>query len=306
MVRKLFLILLTAIVISCTCCYSPQYTARVLLWQDSDYDDWKKFKSVTIKKSSNPSPFKASSATKTSNAYKKLSKLTGQDFDQFLESKGTYSFLVIRNDSILLEKYFRNSDKSTLQNTFSISKSILSLAVLKATQVGYIKSLEDPITDYIPELMKRDPRFEKIMIKDLLKMKSGIKYSDKVSFPWINKDNPMTYYHPNLRKVAIHKTRIDHEPDSKFVYNNYNPLLLGIIMERTTQHSFSDFVETHIWSKIGTEYEAKWSTDEKGFEKLESGFMATPIDLAKIGRLILKKPFSEQPNNLRSRITKKI
>jgi len=269
-------------------CYSPKYTYRVLAWQDSDYDDWKKFDSNPITPGKQAFQFHQSNEQISKGELDKLVGITGEnDFLQFLKERGTYSFLVIRNDSILVENYFSQNKRENLQNTFSVSKSILSLAIIKAIELGYIKSTNESITTYIPELLDRSKNFEKITIGDLLRMKSGIKYSPKTNFPWLNRDSPMTYYHPNLRKVALKKTKIEKTPNTEFLYNNYNPLILGLIMERATKKKLSLFIEEHFWKRIGAEFEARWSTDERGFEKMESGFMATPIDMAKIGRLIL-------------------
>jgi len=282
---SLMFILLTTILLSC---YSPKYTYRVLVWQDSDYDDGDKFKANQINIGQEIFRFHQATIEQSKEELRKLNGLIKQnDFIDFLKKRGTYSFLVIRNDSILVESYFNQCNRESLQNTFSISKSILSLAVTKAIELGYIENTKESITLYIPELLERNKQFEKITIADLLKMKSGIKYSSKTGFPWLNRDGPLTYYHPNLKNVAIKKVKIEKEPNTEFLYNNYNPLLLGLIMERATKIKLSEFVEEHIWKEIGAEFAAKWSTDENEFEKMESGFMATPIDLAKVGRLIL-------------------
>lgn len=274
----------------CTSCYSPRYTYRVLVWQDSDYDDGKKFGYSKINKSQVAFQFaKADEEQSKKELIRLTSNVEKADFIQFLKDRGTHSFLVVRNDTILFEKYFEGDNRETLQNTFSVSKSILGLAVSKAIELGYIESTEESITKYIPELTNRNEDFDKITIGHLLTMKSGIKYSSKMGFPWLNRDNVISYYHPNLRKVALKKTEITKESNTEFQYNNYNPLLLGLIMERATKTKLSKFIETHIWTKIGTEFDARWSTDEKEFEKMESGFMATPIDMAKIGRLVLQK-----------------
>lgn len=288
--QKKLLILILGFAVSCTSCYSPRYTYRVLFWQQSDYDDGEKFKYATINKSVEPFYFNKSDEGQSEKELVRLTSIVkNNNFIEFLKERGTYSFLVIRNDSILIEEYFKNNTKEVLQNTFSVSKSILGLAVAKAIELGYIKDTNEPITKYVPELSKRNKNFNKITIGDLLRMKSGIEYSPKTSFPWLNRDNVMTYYHPNLRKVAINKTTIEKEPNKEFLYNNYNPLLLGLAMERATKMKLSKFIENHIWSKIGTEFDARWSTDEREFEKMESGFMASPIDMAKIGRLLLQK-----------------
>jgi CubicO group peptidase (beta-lactamase class C family) len=155
-----------------------------------------------------------------------------------------------------------------------------------AIDQGLIGSVNDPITEYIPELAERDVRFRNITVHDLLKMSSGIKYQE---FFFFNGDNTLTYYYPDLRSIALTNTKIVDEPGEYFLYNNYHPLLLGIILERATGQSVAGFLEKNIWQRIGTEYPASWSLDEHGFEKMESGINGRAIDFAKFGRLFLHK-----------------
>jgi len=276
------------LIVACHSYYPLSYIYRVLVWQESDYDDYLKFNSAHINSAESAFQFAAANTEKSATELSKLAQyIEEDDFIHFLKKRGTYAFLLIRNDSILVEEYFEHSNRQTLQNTFSVSKSILSLAIIKAIELGHIENIDEPITKYIPELLERDSAFGKIRIGDLLRMKSGINYSDDMTFPLVNCDNVLTYYHPDLRKVALKKTRIGTQPNHEFLYNNYNPLLIGLILERATTMRLSSFMEEYIWTKIGTSYPAIWSTDENDFEKMESGFMASPIDMAKVGRLLL-------------------
>jgi CubicO group peptidase (beta-lactamase class C family) len=78
-------------------------------------------------------------------------------------------------------------------------------------------------------------------------------------------------------------------PGAKFVYNTFNPLILGMILERATGKSVTTYLQEKIWSPLGMEYDGSWSLDseETGFEKMESGINARAIDFAKFGRLYL-------------------
>jgi len=116
-------------------------------------------------------------------------------------------------------------------------------------------------------------------------MSSGIKYTE---FPFVNGDDAKTYYYPDLRQLALEDTRIAGLPGEQFHYNNYHPLLLGMIIERATGTSVADYLQEKIWKPIGAEYPGSWSLDENGFEKMESGINARAIDFAKFGRLFLR------------------
>lgn len=269
--------------------YPPKYVYRVLVWQDADYDDYKNLKYNIIKKADKPFEFVNGSEEQRVNLLSKFQEIDEiDDFENFLETNKTYAFLVVKNDTILYEKYFNNQSREDLQTSFSASKSLLSLLVGIAIQKGKIESVNDPITNYLPELTEQDPRFTEIKISDLLKMKSGIAYDSKVKFPILNCDDPLTYYHTDLRKMVIDNVEIEQKAGELFKYNNYNAILIGLILERSTGEQLSTFFEKNLWQKIGASYDASWSTDENDFEKMESGFNARPIDLAKVGSLMLK------------------
>ena len=203
------------------------------------------------------------------------------ELDIFLEKTKTSSFIVIKDDKIIFEKYYNDYDRDSIVTSFSIAKSFTSALIGIAIDEGYINSLYDPITDYIPELKERDERFSQIKIIDLLHMSSGIKYDSSV-------DDRNTYYAADLRKLAIEKTQIESNPGRRFEYNNYHPLLLGIILERATKQPVSVYLQEKIWKPIGMEYNGSWSTDEYDFEKMESGINCRAIDFAKFGRLYLR------------------
>lgn len=157
-----------------------------------------------------------------------------------------------------------------------------------AIQEGYINSVNDTITDYIPQLAKRDLRFKDIQIRDLLMMASGLRYnSDR---PLSFGDDNLTYGYDDLRHLALTETEINDKPGVTFLYNNYNPLLLGMILERATGRSVTTYLQEKIWTPLNMEFDGSWSMDaeQNGFEKMESGINARAIDFAKFGRLYLK------------------
>lgn len=117
-------------------------------------------------------------------------------------------------------------------------------------------------------------------------MSSGIDYQESTFF---SGDNALTYYHPDLRQVALTEIKINSQPGDHFLYNNYHPILLGIILERATGQPVAQYLEQKIWQRIGVEFPGSWSLDETGFEKMESGINARGIDFAKFGRLYLNQ-----------------
>ena len=210
-----------------------------------------------------------------------------EDLDAFLADTGTWAFMVIQNDTIIYERYFKGYQHDSLVTSFSVAKSFDSALIGIAIGEGYIKSVNDPITDYIPELGERDPRFRDIQIRHLLMMASGLRFDEDTIL--LAQDDNLTYAFDDLRHLALTETEVVDQPGVTFLYNNYNPLLLGIILERATGRSVTAYLQEKIWDPIGMEYDGSWSLDseESGFEKMESGINARPVDFAKFGRLYL-------------------
>ncbi len=267
--------------------YSPQYVYREIFMNMGNVYDYRILPERTL--TASPIPFSLaenkSMETQVKAAFQSNSEI--KDLDTFLADTGTQAFLVIRNDTIVYERYFKGNQRDSIVTSFSVAKSFDSALVGIAINEGYIKSLSDPITDYIPELAARDPRFKDIQIRHLLMMASGLRYNTDrpISFG----DDNLTYEFDNLRHLALTETEVVEPPSVTFVYNNYNPLLIGMILERATGKTVTDYLQEKIWTPIGMEFDGSWSLDSKasGFEKMESGINARAIDFAKFGRLYL-------------------
>ena len=278
--------LIAIILIYAFLAYPAEYVRRVLLWQNSDVFDYQKFPERPLKNGSSTFYFtEALDEAKVRAVFE--TNPTIDHLDTFLANNHTQAFIVIQNDRILYEKYFNGIKRDSIVTSFSMAKSFTSALIGIAIQEGYIQSVNDPITNYLPELRDRDPDFGKITIRDLLMMSSGIKYAE---FPFLNGDDAKTYYYPDLRRLALAQTRIVDPPGKQFLYNNYHPLLLGLILERATGIPVANYLQEKIWKPLEMEFPGSWSLDhEGGFEKMESGINARAIDFAKFGRLFLNK-----------------
>jgi CubicO group peptidase (beta-lactamase class C family) len=269
------------------------YLTRAIFWRESDYKDLERFPARTIH---NAPPTFRFYELPADNPYASQVEAIGDrgingSFEDYLEASGTTAFLVVDDNKVLYEKNFNGYDERSLNTSFSMAKSFASALVGIAIDEGYIKSVDEPITNYIPELLKKDKRFESITIRNLLTMSSGIKYEEGGFLPWSEEaDDTKTYYATNLRRLALN-CRIESRPDNYFEYNNYNPLLVGLILERATGMPVSRFMETKLWRPMGMEADGSWSLDSKkdGFEKMESGVNARARDFARFGMLYAKE-----------------
>ena len=268
--------------------------ARSIAWLDSDVRDYERFPKRAILNA--PPVFEFLSPGSTENqlyapvfetiTFTRRDGVTKtENLDQFLEKNNTAAFIVIKDDILLYERYFNGYNHDSIVTSFSVAKSFGSALVGIAISEGLIHSLEDPLTKYIPELSQKDPRFQEIRLRHLVSMSSGIHYAE-IGLPW--SDDAATYYAPDLRKVAL-SSFIDRPPGEEFLYNNFHPLLIGMVLERVSGMPVAEYLQEKIWKPLGMEAPGSWSLDSErsGFEKMESGLNARAIDFARFGRLYL-------------------
>ena len=214
--------------------------------------------------------------------------------DEFLQSSHTTAFIVLKDDAIRYEGYFNGDTRDSIITSFSISKSFASALVGIAIDEGYIHSVNDRISYYLPEL--RGKGLDAVTIRNLLMMSTGIQYVHKDELPGLvqmlpfNDDSRTTNY-ADLRSVALSAKPDGDIPGARFEYNNRSPQLLGLILERATHRSVSKYLEEKIWQPLGMEYPASWSLDssQSGFEMMQTGVNARAIDFLKFGKLFLDK-----------------
>lgn len=284
-ILSLYIILATV-----TCCmFPPQFLSRVLTHYDSDATDYKIFPERKIEKGNSPYIYK-----KTDNSLSELPiKYTdgknqkNKILQSFVNDTKTTSFLIVKDGTLIYEQYANGYGENSVNTSFSMAKSIVSLLIGKAIEEGYILSVKQPISDYIIEF--KDKSIGNTTIEQLLLMRSDIEY-DEDKFLWFG-DDSLTYWHPDLRKLALEHTAMTSKYNGKFHYNNYHPLLLGIILERSTSLSVSEYFEKTFWRNIGAEENASWSLDSEksAFEKMESGINFRAKDFIKIGSMLLDK-----------------
>jgi len=261
------------------------HVGRYVIYNFANIDDYKKFKSREL--TTSPTPFSFSEPN-DSNLFKHVLTQTNYDsynrFETVLEKNKTVAFLVIQNDSIKYEWYSKKNSLETIFTSFSMSKSYISALIGIAIEEGHIKSVNEPITNYIKSF-KHDG-FDSISIEHLLNMRTGIDYVENYFNPFGN--IPVAYYGRNLDK-HMHNIKIKEAPDQKFEYISIATQILGVILEEATGKTVTNYLQEKLWTPIGTEYNASWSLDKKdGREKSFCCINARARDFAKFGKLYLQ------------------
>ncbi len=277
----LLLILLPLLLLTNSC-----QLGRFVVWNAADINDYKKFPSRTVATSQQPFQFVDAQGIQELKMPKEIKiKRKTYTFEEALEKSGTVAFLVIRNDSLLYEKYFERYDEASIIPSFSVAKSFVSALVGIAVAEGHIKSVEEPVTRYLKDL--DEEKFGRITIEHLLDMRSGIRYNEGYLNPF--GDVAKYYYGLDLKKY-IRKHDIRQAPGQSFDYISLNTQLLGLIVEAATGQTLDAYLQEKIWRPLGMEYDASWSIDSRknGTVKAFCCINARARDFAKLGRLYLQ------------------
>ena len=229
-------------------------------------------------KSANPQPWALHKQYNTIDESDKLKELN--------DERKTKSFLVIKNDSILFEKYYDGHKQTDISNSFSVAKSIVTSMMGKAIMEGKIKSLDQPVSDFFEEY--KNGLASELTVGDLASMSSGMKWNEKY-YSVINITSE-SYFTDDLRSVILGQ-EIENKPGKEFRYSSGDTQLLAMIIEKATGTSLSNYLSQKFWDPMGAENLALWQIDseESGMEKAYCCIAATARDFARFGKLYIDK-----------------
>ena len=197
----------------------------------------------------------------------------------------TVAYVVIKNDSIQYEEYWDGYGPDSRTNSFSMAKSILSVLCGVAIKDGKIKSVEDPIKNYLKDF-KGDPE-GKIKIRHLLSMSSGMNFEEDYINPLVYPAE--AYYGTDLKQLTYNNDyKNTTEPGKVFKYLSGDSQLLAFVIEAATGMHVADYASEKLWKKMGAKNTAWWNLDrENGNEKAFCCFNSNALDFARFGKLLL-------------------
>jgi len=237
-------------------------------------DDHPEFSNRIIAAGEEPQHWPSHKNYNTANPTKRLSE-TNEDL-------GTVAFLIIKNDSIWYEDYAAGYDENSLTNSFSMGKSITTALLGKAIKDGFIKSLDQPVSDFFPEF--KNPEFPVLTVGDLSSMASGLNWDEDYYNPF--SVTARVYFDKDIRKIA-RGLRITSEPGTEFKYLSGNTILLALVIEKATGKELSTYLSESFWKPLGMRSDALWQldSDESGMEKAFCCIASNARDFAKFGKL---------------------
>ncbi|MCC8198118.1 MAG: beta-lactamase family protein [Tannerellaceae bacterium] len=200
---------------------------------------------------------------------------------------GTVAFLIIKDGELLFEQYWEDYSPDAHSNSFSMAKSIVALGIGCAIDDGFIRNVDQPVSDFFPEF----PGYgtTPLTIRHLLTMSAGVDFEEAYTSPF----SPVTrlYYGNDLQKVTFQMKEVE-EPGKRFMYQSGVTQLLAYVLEKATGESVSSYVSRKLWTPMEAEEHALWSLDKKGgMEKAYCCFNSNARDFARFGQLILNEGY---------------
>jgi CubicO group peptidase (beta-lactamase class C family) len=214
-------------------------------------------------------------------------EVNGEAFslDDYFKRPAARGLIVLQGDEILLERYGAGNTPETRWITFSVTKSVTSLLIGAAIHDGFIGSVDELVTDYIPRL--KGSAYDGVRIRDILHMTSGVAWNEDYADPESDVAQAgaangieLTQYLNTLPREA--------QPGTRFNYNTGETNLVGELLRAAIGNNASRYLQNKIWQPFGMEHDAYWLLSSAG--GVETGgccINATLRDYARIGRFVL-------------------
>ena len=214
--------------------------------------------------------------------------------EQFLDRTFTNALLVMKDGRIVSEIYRNNTDERTRFIGWSMTKSITSILIGCALQEGRIKSLDDQITAYLPEL--KGGGYDGVTIRQIMRMRSGVDYEERYDFehPGIAASNHEHSLVQNVTRFADMARTVKrlHPPGEVWQYKTLDTAVLGWLIERVSGGStIAAYAAQRLWEPLGAERDGFFIMDGPpgaGREFNGAGFNATLRDYARVGQMMLQ------------------
>lgn len=209
-------------------------------------------------------------------------RITSED-QRLLDSIKTVAFTVVKDGKLVFEHYDRGWDADSVFNSFSISKSVVSALIGIAMDKGFIESVFDPVSKYLPEYSQG--KKADLRLWHLLTMSTGLNYDESGANPIAS--NAKAYYGSDLRELMEDHEVVD-PVGEQFNYVSGSTAIAAWILEAATGKPLNELAEEWLWKPLGAEETAYWGKDsENGTFRAFCCFNATARDFARFGQLYL-------------------
>jgi CubicO group peptidase (beta-lactamase class C family) len=218
----------------------------------------------------------------------------GIDVDAYMKDQRTAGLVIIHDGKIRFEKYGLAFSADGRWTSFSVAKSVTSTLVGAAIKDGYIKSIEDKVSNYIDDL--KGSVYDNVTIKQLLTMTSGVKWNEDYADP----KSDVAFFNAHKAEPGVdvtvsymRKLKREAPPGTKWVYKTGETNLIGVLVSSATKKNLSDYLSEKVWRPFGMEHDASWLLGSTGHEISGCCLQAATRDFARFGLFILSGGIAE-------------
>ena len=210
------------------------------------------------------------------------------DVDAYMAGQRSAALIVVQDGKLRLERYGLGFDAQGRWTSFSVAKSITSTLVGAALKDGYIRSMDDKVSDYIPQM--KGSAYDDVSIRQLLTMSSGVRWNEDYGDPQadvaqFNNHKP----EPGMDAIVSYLRRLPREvpAGSRWHYSTGETNLVGILVAQATGKPLATYLSEKIWRPLGMEQQATWILSGTGKEISGCCIQASTRDFARFGVFIL-------------------
>ena len=205
--------------------------------------------------------------------------------EDYVQRQKVAGLIVVKDGAIVYERYELGNTENSRWLSYSVAKSVTSLLVGAAVNDGYIASIDEKITAYLPRL--KNSSYDQASIRNVLQMASGVAWNEDYVDPasdinmarWNTLD--LYEYLGNMPRLA--------PPGEVFNYNTAETNLVGTLLRAAVGNNLSTYLSEKIWQPFGMESGAYWILTERGGGEFGgSSLNASLRDYARLGLFALR------------------
>jgi len=205
-----------------------------------------------------------------------------------MSTQRSAALLVLHKGQMRLERYGLDFDATGRWTSFSVAKSFTSTLVGAAVRDGYIRSLDDKVTDYLPQM--KGSAYEQVSVRQLLTMTSGVRWNEDYNDP--QSDVARFNNHKSedgSPAIVSYLRQLPRQASAgeRWLYSTGETNLVGILLGQATGKPLAQYLQEKIWIPAGMEHQATWLLSKTGQEISGCCIQASPRDYARFGLFIL-------------------
>ncbi len=209
---------------------------------------------------------------------------TEVSLDDYVRHNNVAGLLIVKDGFIVYERYELGNSATSRWMSWSVAKSVTSLLVGAAIRDGYIESVNEKVSDYLPRL--RNSAYDAVSIRELLQTASGVAWNEDYADP-ASDINTIEWDTLSVYDQLRPKSRVA-AAGEVFSYNTAETNLVGTLLRAAIGNNLSTYLGNKIWQPFGMEFDASWNlTEPGGGEFGGSSLNATLRDYARIGLFAL-------------------